>query len=106
MNTSTYQNESSGITDWKKSTGRAIRTDGCVFILCTGGRATVAANMQKMVFRKDDLAVLTSDVYFAVSEVSSGFQPVMLLYPSLCSKLPITGLQAYPCGITSIMFLS
>lgn len=73
MNTSTYQSESSGITDWKKSIGRVIRTDGCVFLLCTGGRATVAANMQKMVFRKNDLAVLTSDVYFSVSEVSAGF---------------------------------
>lgn len=73
MNTSTYQSESSGITDWKKSIGRVIRTDGCVFLLCTGGRATVSANMQKMVFRKDDLAVLTSDVYFSVSEVSAGF---------------------------------
>lgn len=73
MNTSTYQSESSGITDWKKSIGRVIRTDGCVFLLCTSGRATVAANMQNLVFRKDDLAVLTSDVYFSVSEVSAGF---------------------------------
>ncbi len=73
MNTSTYRNESSGITDWRKSSGRVIRTDGCVFLLCTGGKATVSANMQKMVFRKDDLAVLTSDVYFSVSDVSAGF---------------------------------
>lgn len=73
MITSTYPSETSGITDWEKSVGRAIRTDGCVFFLCTGGRATVSINMQKTIFRQGDMAVLTSDVWFSVSEVSSGF---------------------------------
>lgn len=73
MIASTYRNESSGITDWKKSIGRVIRTDGCVFFLCTDGRATVSVNMRKAVFRKGDLAVLTSDVYFSVSALSADF---------------------------------
>lgn len=73
MIVSTYPNESSGITDWRKSVGRAVRTDGCVLFLCTGGRAAVSINMQKTIFRQGDMAVLTSDVWFSVSEVSSGF---------------------------------
>lgn len=73
MITSTYPNESSGTTDWRKSVGRAIKTDGCVFLFCTGGRASVSVNMQKMIFRQGNMAVLTPDVWFSVSEVSSGF---------------------------------
>lgn len=73
MASSTYPSESGGITDWSGSVGRAVRTDGCVFLLCTRGRAVVAANLQRTVFRCGDLLVLTSDVYFSVAEVSSGF---------------------------------
>lgn len=73
MIASTYPNESGGITDWKQTVGHAVRTEGCVFFLCTSGRASVEVNMQKTIFRRGDLAVLTSDVWFSVSEVSAGF---------------------------------
>lgn len=73
MSASIYPNESIGITDWYKSAGRSIRTSGCLFFFCINGRAVVSVNMQKTIFRKGDLLVLTSDVYFSVSEVSAHF---------------------------------
>ncbi len=69
----TYPNESSGITDWKKNTGRAIRTNGCVCFLCTSGEASVSLNLHKTSFGKGDLAIITSDVYFSVAEISADF---------------------------------
>lgn len=73
MITPTYPNESTGVTDWKKSVGRTIKTDGCLFIYCLAGRAVVSVNMKKTVFCKGNLLVLTSDVYFSVSDVAAGF---------------------------------
>lgn len=73
MTTATYPHESTGVTDWKTSVRRILRTDGCVLLLCVGGRAVVEANMQKTVFRCGDLLVLTSDVCLSVTEVSARF---------------------------------
>ncbi len=81
MTISTYPSESIGVTDWKRNVGRVIRTDGCVFFLCTEGRASVSANMQKTIFGRGDLLVLTSDVYLSVSEVSSDFSARYLSLP-------------------------
>ncbi|MBP3483235.1 MAG: helix-turn-helix transcriptional regulator [Alistipes sp.] len=65
--------ESTGTSDWHEYVGRTIRTDGLLLSLCTDGKAAVSVNMQKVSFRKGDLLVLTSDVYFSVSEVSECF---------------------------------
>lgn len=74
MITPTYSNESAGITDWHKSVGRSIKTEGCLIFLAFDGRATVSVNMcKKTVFRKGDLLILTPDVYLSVSEVSPCF---------------------------------
>lgn len=70
---STYPNESAGVTDWHTSVGRTVRTDGCVLLLCTAGKAEVAVDMKKTVFSKGDLLILTSDIYFSVAEVSEDF---------------------------------
>ena len=84
MITSTYPNESSGVTDWHRNVGRAIRTDGCVFFLCTGGRARILINMRKRTLRRGCLLVLSSNVYLSVSEVSADFS---LSYVSLSKPL-------------------
>lgn len=73
MNEILHSSESTGITDWRKSIGRTIRTDGCIFFLCTSGRASVTTGMQKTIFRTGDMLVLTSDVYFSVRGVSDSF---------------------------------
>ncbi|MDE6451829.1 MAG: hypothetical protein K2L23_06005, partial [Odoribacter sp.] len=73
MMESTYPNESTGITDWHKNVGRTVRTEGCMFFFCLTGQAIVSVNMQKAIFHKGDLLVLTSDVYLWVAEVSAGF---------------------------------
>ncbi len=74
MITPTYSNQSAGITDWHKSVGRSIKTEGCLIFLAFDGRATVSVNMcKKTVFRKGDLLILTPDVYLSVSEVSPCF---------------------------------
>lgn len=71
--TSTYPNESAGITDWREDVGRTVKTDGCVLFLCTEGCASVSANMQKTSFGKGDLLTLTADVHLYVLEVSPLF---------------------------------
>lgn len=73
MVTPTFPYESSGITDWKKCVGRALRTDGCMFFLCVSGEASVSLNLHKTWFRRGDLAVITSDVYFSVTDTSADF---------------------------------
>lgn len=42
-----YIGSTTGVTDWKDSIGRSIRTDGCILFLCTAGMAVVSVNMQK-----------------------------------------------------------
>lgn len=68
-----YPGNTTGVTDWKDSVGRPVRTDGCIFFLCTAGMAAVSVNMQKKPLRRGDLLVLTSDMFMSVEAVSSGF---------------------------------
>ena len=68
-----YPGNTTGVTDWKDSVGRPVRTDGCIFFLCTAGMAAVSVNMQKKPLRRGDLLVLTSDMFMSVEPVSSGF---------------------------------
>ncbi|MEZ3591015.1 MAG: helix-turn-helix transcriptional regulator [Muribaculaceae bacterium] len=68
-----YPENTTGVTDWKDSVGRPVRTDGCIFFLCTAGMAAVSVNMQKRPLRRGDLLVLTSDMFMSVEAVSSGF---------------------------------
>lgn len=68
-----YPGNTTSVTDWKDSVGRPVRTDGCIFFLCTAGMAAVSVNMQKKPLRRGDLLVLTSDMFMSVEAVSSGF---------------------------------
>lgn len=68
-----YPGNTTGVTDWKDGVGRPVRTDGCIFFLCTAGMAAVSVNMQKKPLRRGDLLVLTSDMFMSVEAVSSGF---------------------------------
>lgn len=70
---STFHHESVGLTDWYSNVGTALRTDGCIFFVCINGYAEVFVNMQRRKFRKGDLLVLTSDIYFSISSLSDGF---------------------------------
>lgn len=69
-----YIGNTTGVTDWKESIGRSIRTEGCIFFLCIAGLAVVSVNMQKKPLRCNDLLVLTSDMFVSVEEVSEGFK--------------------------------
>lgn len=71
--TTTYPNESHGVTDWHTSVNGDVRTDGCVFLLCTEGESAISVNLRKMRFRRGDLLVLTSDIHLMVREVSDRF---------------------------------
>lgn len=74
MGIATYSNGSVGVTDWRGSAERVIRIDGCLMCLCVAGMAVVSANKREMVFRRGDFLILTPDVYFSVTSVSSAFQ--------------------------------
>ncbi len=69
-----YIGNTTGVTDWKDRVGRSIRTDGCIFFLCTAGSAVVYVNMQKKPLCHNDLLVLTSDMFVSVEGVSAGFE--------------------------------
>mgnify|MGYP000153910190 CR=1 FL=1 len=47
--------------------------NGCTMLLCTEGRAIVAANARKHTFRKGDLLVLFSDTLFSPLRISPSF---------------------------------
>lgn len=68
-----YPNESAGVTDWRKGMQCVLKIDGCLLFHCVAGRALVATDMRKTVFRRGDLLVLTADVFFSVAEVSADF---------------------------------
>lgn len=70
---STYPHGSVGLTDWLSNVGTTLRTDGCIFFVCISGYADVFVNMHRKKFRKGDLLVLTSDIYFSISSLSDGF---------------------------------
>ena len=69
-----YIGNTTGVTDWKDCVGHSIRTDGCIFFLCTAGMAVVSVNMQKKPLRRNDLLVITSDMFVFVEGVSAAFE--------------------------------
>ena len=71
---SAFHPQSAGISDWREQVQTALRTDSCILFLCINGCAEVYVNMQKKKFRKGDLLILTSDVYFTVSYLNDGFE--------------------------------
>ncbi|WP_285820366.1 helix-turn-helix transcriptional regulator [Bacteroides acidifaciens] len=88
-----YANESVGVTNWCESLGRVIQTEGCMLFYCTAGWAVVLTNRQKMVFRKGNLLILTSDVYLFVSSVSACFS---VHYVSLSEEIVKTAYYKVP----------
>lgn len=81
MNHSSFPEETFGVTDWKELVGRSIRASGCALFLCGRGSASVAVNMQSGRFAKGDMAIITSDVYFHVAEISADFSAKFLSFP-------------------------
>lgn len=73
MNISVFNHASVGVTDWSSNVNTVIKTDGCILFMCIDGHADVFINIHKTRFRKGDLIVLTSDVFFKISELSKNF---------------------------------
>lgn len=53
--------------------GRPLRTDGCIMLYCTEGRAVVDCNFTGMALKKGFMALLFSDTLFSIRRTSPGF---------------------------------
>lgn len=75
-----FPTDTTGTTDCRSLVGRPFRTDGCLLLLCEEGTAVVSANLQRMLFRKGDLCLLTSDVRFSLVKRSALFSVRWIMF--------------------------
>ena len=65
-----YIGNTTGVTDWKDCVGHSIRTDGCIFFLCTAGMTDVSENKQKKQLHRNDLLDTTTEKLVFIHSVS------------------------------------
>lgn len=69
----TFKDNSTGITDMRRLTGRTLRTDGYIILFCQEGEALAMVNLHAKRLRKNSLCLITPDIYFSIRKVSDDF---------------------------------
>lgn len=65
-----YNRNQSGELQLCGMENQPIRTDGCIILICTEGRAKVSVNFRKRKYTKGDIALIMPDVFFTPLSVS------------------------------------
>lgn len=63
-----------GVSNWKDTKDRNIRTNGCILLFCMEGMATVSVEFKRMVVRKGNIVLIFPDTMFVVNDTSKLFK--------------------------------
>ncbi len=70
-----------GVIDGKGIGSRTIHSYGCVLMKCMDGYAILSINHKRTAFRKDEICIITSDMFLSIDNASEHFSARRLSVP-------------------------